>query len=100
MAEKEKKAPPTFGILLVVVIALGLLWAMRDTIKGIDGVVTAKRESGSHVILEVRDPAGGISSTRIPKAQADEIGVGEKIHKDRFSRKITFDVVRETTITD
>ncbi len=100
MPGQDKKKPPTFGIVLVAVIALGLAWAMRDTIKGIDGVVTAKRESGSHMILEVRDPAGGISSTRIPKAQADEIGIGVKVHKDRFSRKITFDVVRETTITD
>jgi hypothetical protein len=99
-AQKAKKPPPTFAIVVVVVVMVGLAWTLRDFASAFSGTVTAKHDSGNLVTLTIREESGRTVETRVPKAQAVQVDIGEKVTKQRFSRAIRFERVEETTITE
>jgi hypothetical protein len=98
---KGKKKITGPGVALILAVAVvGLLWLMRDFASGWSGTVTGKREKGEAVMLQVREPSGKTIETRIPKAQADSVEIGQQVTKERFSRAIRFEKVVETTVVE
>lgn len=98
MPPKKRRSP--FPILLGIIAVGGLIWIFHDMLRGFDGEITAKRTSGAHVVLEVRDDGGRVVETRVPAAQGDEVSVGDRIHKDAFSRAIRFEKVVEVQVVE
>lgn len=98
MPPKKRTSP--FPIVLGIIAVGGLIWIFHDMLRGFDGEITAKRSSGSHVLLEVREDGGRTIETRVPAAQGEEVSVGDRIHKDAFSRAIRFEKVVEVQIVE
>jgi hypothetical protein len=91
LGQSVKKRTPAIAIrvaILAAILVAIVAYKFGDYFSQWNGTVKEKRDKGDTTVLVVEDSAGKRHETKIPRSQSEEVSIGDRVSKDRYSHRI------------